>query len=568
MATATSQTGFVSPMSADGMSLLHLDPLTGVGNFAFQALKVSQHPEMPIIHFQEKHSLAKGMKVDHLSLETLTQAAEKWSYWYWSKGVRAYDVVGVYTQNGPHQIVHLCALSLIGAVAAITNPEMPGDTASEYFRKIRAKGIVCSPKQTNSLSVELKESLSFLAEVGRTSLPQKGESFPRFVHGWHDPVMITHSSGTTGAPKPVTLAHGQWFHGIRDNLARQDGRTGDRRLIALPTSHNSAIAFLIHAVLEGGETLVICTQDAVTVGKAIEQFRPQIVAAFSFTHTRLALQLDKFEDLSSVRYWVNSGDAAHEKHIRKLVAVGHSVRNGARRQGSIFVDGLGSSEMGHISFPIQHTLESDHYNRCIGRPHSWVQVKIFDEEGNSIDGVDTVGRLGVKSPSVTPGYWNDSELTARSRRNGFFLTGDLVYRDQQGRYFHVDRVTDVIDGVNGRTFSLLTEEILIARTDAIDDCTVSSLTGPHGERFPVALVWSDSPVRLEARSLLNGFNEALDLRGQPRLSAVFVVRPNEVPLGITGKVLRRELQSKLDRIADDPNKAPWVLDYATLDIED
>lgn len=554
-------TEFAAPISAAELSLLHLDPEVGAGNFAFKALAVSRDPNQRVLRLSQPQALAKGLRLDALSLGDLTGYAEQWAQWYWKKGIRSHDVVGVYAQDGLHQILHFCALTLIGAVPAITNGAMPSAVATAHFRHLRVMGIVCSAEQKAALDADFCAELPFCTEIESTPLPKKSEPFTRFRHSLMDPVMITHSSGTTGRPKPVTLAHGQWFHGIRDNLSRQGGRTGERRLLSLPASHNSSIAFIIHAILDGSQVLIAPDQSGDYAADAIEWFSPQIVAAFPVTYVTLALKHADNRDFSSVKYWVNSGDAAHEKHIRRLVAQGHSIRDGKIVPGSTFVDGLGSSEMGHISFPIQHTLQSQNYGRCIGRPHRWVDARVFDEEGAVLpDG--KVGRLGLKTPSITPGYWNDSELTARSKIDGYFLTGDLAYRDRQGRFFHVDRTSDVIATANGPCHSLLSEEFLMTLDDSVDDCIVSAVPAENGLQTPVAIVWSERDAQITADPLLDNFNEALKDRDMPQMHAVAVVAPETIPRGITGKVLKRELLAALAEVADDPAAADWIIDYS------
>lgn len=558
--TATDDRG--APITAAELSLLHLDPSVGAGNFAFKTLALSRDPDQPILHMSEPQPLAKDLNVRSLSLAELTTYAERWAGWYRAKGVRARDVVGVYARDGLHQIVHFCALTRLGAVAAITNGAMPGSSATEHFRHLRVKGAVCSTEQLASLAADFRAGAGFCADIEKTSLPRRAEPIVAFTHSALDPVMITHSSGTTGRPKPVTLAHGQWFHGIRDNIARQGGRTGERRVLALPASHNSSIAFVIHAVLDGSQVLLVPTQSGDAVADAIEEFRPRSVAAFAVTHVNLALKHAGQRDFSSVSYWINSGDAAHQKHIRRLVAQGHTVRGGEPVEGSVFVDGLGSSELGHISFPVQHTMHSTHYDRCIGRPHRWVEPRIFDEDGQPApDGA--IGRLGVRSPSITIGYWNDSELTARSYIDGYFLTGDLVYRDAAGRYFHVDRTADVIVTADGPCYSLLTEEFLMMLDEIVDDCIVSAVPGRGETQRPVAVVWSERGAQIIAEALIESFNDALAGRGMPLMHAVAVVAPEAVPRGITGKVLKRELLTALAAAGDDPARADWIIDYCT-----
>ena len=73
-----------------------------------------------------------------------------------------------------------------------------------------------------------------------------------------------------------------------------------------------------------------------------------------------------------------------------------------------------------------------------------------------------VGHCGLKSPTLALGYWNDSVNTFRTRLNGYYLTGDLLYRDAEGYYYHVDRASDAIDlGGGDWLYTAMSEERIL-----------------------------------------------------------------------------------------------------------
>ncbi len=81
------------------------------------------------------------------------------------------------------------------------------------------------------------------------------------------------------------------------------------------------------------------------------------------------------------------------------------------------------------------------------------KAAVLDDDGNEVpDG--TVGLLGVKTPSRTPGYWKNPRLTASFELNGYWLTGDVARRDAEGNFYHLDRTVDVIDTAAGPVYSL------------------------------------------------------------------------------------------------------------------
>ena len=157
-----------------------------------------------------------------------------------------------------------------------------------------------------------------------------------------------------------------------------------------------------------------------------------------------------------------------------------------------------------------------------------------------------VGLLGVKGPTVTPGYWNDSEKTYRSLLNGYWLSGDLVFRDAANRFYHVDRAVDAIRTAGGTVYSVLTEEILLACLPEITDCVVVAAERA-GDICAIALVHLRDGH--DTDGMLARANEVLAGLDKPPLAEVRAADVASVPVGVTGKVLKRRI-----RQATDPDK--------------
>ena len=171
---------------------------------------------------------------------------------------------------------------------------------------------------------------------------------------------------------------------------------------------------------------------------------------------------------------------------------------------------------------------------------------MLDERGDEVpDG--TVGLLGVKTPSRTPGYWNDPRLTASFELDGWWLTGDVARRDAEGRFYHLDRTVDVIDTASGPVYSLPIEEVLLADcADLVLDCSVVGVPAEDGAR-PIAVVQLQADAGGHcaggrARPRQQGAGERRPrTAGRRRRSPA---TPEDFPLGPTGKVLKRELRTR------------------------
>lgn len=515
----------------------------GAGNFLEFALRTSPAPDAPILHLEMPYQSFAGDFGRTLSLRDLDRLADRYAAWYRQAGVVAMDPVFVYLDDSVAYLVHYLALTRIGAIGVLTNGNLDGRIAALHAARTGAVGIVTDAAHRDAILPHIAAAeRTYRFIVTDADFSDVGPLPPgaRFRHHPGDPVMIAHSSGTTGVPKAVPLEHDKYFFGVRYRLGLPRIPGGERILSSLPHSHNCAVAYIMLAILSGTPVFIASDHSGSAVLKHIVRFRPTMVVSFPQTFVELTeCPLEDF-DLTSVNLWFNGGDAAHEAHIRRLVAQGSRIVNGERRSGSVFVDGMGSSEMGFSLFRHVHTPESNRYGRCVGKPLEWAEAQILADDG-SILPAGAIGRLGVKAPSVTSGYWNDSILTHKSRLSGYFLTGDLCYRDAEGFFYHVDRTPDPITTKHGIVYSLQTEELLLMSDDRLADCSVAALGAVEdaGACVYARLRGGVGPKPTEVE-LLSAFNATLRGAGLTAVDAVKIV--GAVPLGTTGKVLKRELR--------------------------
>ncbi|MGA5820135.1 AMP-binding protein [Kitasatospora sp. NPDC094028] len=233
-------------------------------------------------------------------------------------------------------------------------------------------------------------------------------------------------------------------------------------------------------------------------------------------------------------------------HIRRLIATGSRetvTRAGRTREpGSLFVDGLGSTEMGHSHFFITHGPGTERYGRCVGRPHAFVDCAVVGPDGEPL-GPGEVGELATSSPTLALGYWNDSAATFRTRLRGSFLTGDLMFRDEDGYYYHVDRAADAVDlGGGRRLFTAMSEERVLAACPDVLDCTV--VTVRDGDRVVTDVLLIPAEGADSAADRTAAVLAALDAAAAATVRRVLVVSGDEIPLGPTGKVRKVLLRQR------------------------
>ncbi|MFF3072479.1 class I adenylate-forming enzyme family protein [Kitasatospora sp. NPDC057936] len=552
----------VAPLAA--RERLMAEPALGAGNFLDHALAANPHRTVPFVFTHRTDHRGEVVLRGH-SLLDLAALRDRYAAWYHANGVRPGEPVAVVVGEGLEPLLHFLALTALGAVPALVNDALRHDVLVRYLDHVGVVGVVAD--DTTRLAAAYREDpqrrprfLALAAEVRAFDADRAGlpSAYPH-RHGPDDVVALIHSSGTTGTPKSTMLSHRGFWDGKQPRMVRFPAEPYDRLMSLMPHTHAGGLSYFLTAVLLGLPTVVMSDWRRAAVEPVMEAFRPTMVASFPRTFVELATGELPVRGAAKVHSWFNTGDSAHHGHIRRLVTLGERPAGLIRPwllpqeraeqpalPGSQFIDGLGSSEMGMALFGQITTPESARDDRCVGKPLEVVEkAAVLGLDGTELpDG--EVGLLGVVSPSLTPGYWNDPRLTASFELNGYWLTGDVARRDADGRFYHLDRTVDVIDTADGPVHSLPVEEVLLADcAGLVRDCSVIGVPAEHGQ-LPVAVVQlqadaeASSPDEVQAAA-----NRALAAAGLAPLAAVRIARtPGDFPLGPTGKVLKRELRTR------------------------
>jgi acyl-coenzyme A synthetase/AMP-(fatty) acid ligase len=523
-------------------AVLAADPELGAGNVLDKLREHGAAVDGPGITFDvavDGHPAWTPLTLGALHERVAARAA-----WLHRSGIKPRDPVAVYATSSADCLLTFLALNWVGAIPALMNGSMPPQTAADYIRRLRGAGVLADAEHRQLLEgLDLGTPILDVASLG-TGDPAAAPGHYRYDAS--DPIAITHSSGTTRTPAAVVHSHSSLFAATRQLRLCGPRAEGDERILsALPAAHTAGILTLHQALVRRSELLFLSAQggpfagSGVAVLDAIERWHPTAVYGFAVTWAELARYDLAERDLDSVSVWFNTGDCAHEAHVRPLVAAGtHPVytREGvARVPGSRFIDGIGSTEMGYSGFRISHHADTTRYGRCVGKPHIFAEVALLDLDTGEEVPAGTVGHLGLKSPTLALGYWNDSVNTYRTRRGGYYLTGDLMYRDADGYYYHVDRAVDAVDLGGGHwLYTAMSEERILLRCPDVRDCTV--VAGCADGTIVTDVLLLLAPGADPDADRTGAVSEALGEPAAATLRRISVVPDDDIVVGPTGKV--------------------------------
>jgi benzoate-CoA ligase family protein len=339
-----------------------------------------------------------------------------------------------------------------------------------------------------------------------------------------------YSSGTTGKPKGVVHTHGSGSQPAQLHGRWVAGVGPDDVVFSVPRLffsfglNNSLLVPLFHgasAVLEPARP------DAQRVLDVIARERPTLFynVPTGYAAVLAAVESGATADLSSIRLCISAGEALPAPIYERW----------RRRFGLEILDGIGSTEIGHICI-------SNFAGRVrpgtSGTVIPGYEAKILREDG-TLAAAGEVGDLLVRGPSVARGYWRKDDATARTFRDGWVFTGDRYARDADGYFTYHGRSDDMLR-VSGLWVSPLEVESALLRHPSVRECAVVSRANGDGLVHACAFVVKDPAadgptLTRELTTLAEG---TLSAYKRPR----WIEYVAELPKTSTGKVQRFKLR--------------------------
>lgn len=346
-----------------------------------------------------------------------------------------------------------------------------------------------------------------------------------------DDVVLLYTSGTTGQPKGAQLTH----HSMGTNAATSaetliEIDETDVVMGCLPLFHVFGLTCGLNAAVLKGACLTLVPR--FDPEKALEVVGRDGVTVFEGVPTMYAAMLHSVSaddaDLSSLRTCISGGSAMPVEVMRQF----------EEKFDCIVLEGYGLSETSPVASFNQPGQERK--PGSIGTPVRGVQMRVVDDEGRDVEGGE-VGEIVIKGENVMKGYWGRDEATAESIKDGWFHSGDLAKVDDDGYFFIVDRLKDLIIRGGYNVYPREVEEALYEH-EAVAEVAVIGIPDDHlGEEVGAAVALkqgaSAGPEELQAFA-----KERLASYKYPR--AVWLVE--ELPKGPTGKILRREVSAPED----------------------
>ncbi|MFW0179340.1 AMP-binding protein [Rothia sp. P7208] len=347
------------------------------------------------------------------------------------------------------------------------------------------------------------------------------------------PAVILYTSGTTGKPKGAILTHHNLLSNATTVAEFFDYTAEDVFFGGLPLFHSFGQTVSMNAVFAAGASVALLPR--FTAESAIElcvQAKVSIIAAVPSMYAAISATLEGQESsalMGNIRYGISGGSP--------LLASTHA--DFYQLVGCHILEGYGLSEASPVvSFnqPSRPPVIGS-----VGTALTGIQVQVRDNSGELLP-VGVPGQLWVSGPNVMLGYWNNVEATSQVLSEGWLATGDVATIDEQGNIFIVDRLKDMILRHGYSVYPREIEDVIATHPRVRMVAVVGRKDVRVGEEIYAFILprqrCSQDEQEVLCKEVERLCSQQLAVYKRPRHYRVV----DSLPLGATGKVLKRELR--------------------------
>ncbi len=344
-----------------------------------------------------------------------------------------------------------------------------------------------------------------------------------------DIAVLQYTGGTTGRSKGAMLTQANLSANISQVLSWFPGlRPGEEKIVGvLPLFHVFAMTAVMNfAVASGAEMILLPRYELEQTLKTLSAKKATLFPAVPTIYTAInqAPDLAKY-DLSSIRYCMSGGAPLPLEVKRQFEQI----------TGCKLVEGYGLSESSPVA--TCNALTGINKENSIGLPVPGTDITIHDLEApHDLMPVGERGEVWIKGPQIMKGYLNQAEETTDTLRDGWLRTGDVGYMDEEGHFFLVDRLKDLILCSGYNVYPRMVEEAIYLHS-AVSEVTVIGIKDEYRGESPKAFVKLKPGGSLTEADLKQFLEDKLSKIEMPS----HIEFRDELPKTIIGKLSKKEL---------------------------
>ena len=447
-------------------------------------------------------------------------------------GVGRGDRVALFLPNIPEFAAAYLGIQKLGAIAVSLNATLRAEETRFILNDSGAVALFTTEALRGHIEHPVKHVI--IAEgnasgddktIEQLTANTSGE-FTAAIMDRDDPSAILYTSGTTGEPKGACLSHGNVISNMYAFNYNCGMRPDDKLLLFLPLFHCFGQNAILNSAFNACATVVMHrTFHPATIVRSLVD--DQVTMFFGVPTTFIPLyNLASTTEMASVRYFFSAAASLPREVARKW----------EEKYGRPINEGYGLTETSPFA-SYNHRLW--YKLGSIGAPIENVEMRIADVETGAEVATGDPGEIVIRGPNVMLGYWNRPEATAKAIRNGWFHTGDIGRVDEDGYFYIVDRLKDMVN-VGGLKIYPVEVENTVYLHPAVEEVAVYGIPDKMmGERVCANIVLKKGHSAAEAEIVTFCRQQLADYKIP---SAILFV--DALPKSPTGKILKRVLRDE------------------------
>ena len=514
-------------------------------NFAFDvvdAIAKKSPDKLAMIH------VSRDKTERRFTFNDMKRASAQCANYFKSLGIKKGDRVMLVLKRHYQFWFSILALHKLGAIVIPATNQLLAHDFEYRFNAADISAVICTADGDVARQIELAEATSptlrtkILVGGEREGWKNFNEEYPLFSTHFYrteetacgrDLMLMFFTSGTTGYPKIAAhtyqypLGHyvtAKYWHGVSpDGLHFTISDTG----------WGKALWGKLYGQWLCEGAVFTYDFDRFDASDILPMFAKYGITTFCAPPTMLRMMvkqdISKY-DFSSVQHMTTAGEALNPEVYRQF----------EKATGLQILEGFGQSESTMI---IGNMTGAPHKIGSMGKPAPIYDVELVDAEGNPV-AVGETGEIVVSLKNGSPcglsvGYYNDPEKTAEAWHDGYYHTGDTAWRDEDGFYWYVGRVDDVIKS-SGYRIGPFEIESVIMELPYVLECGVSAAPDEvRGQivKASIVLTPGTEPTEELKKEIQRYVKEHTAPYKYPRL----VVFRDELPKTTSGKIRRNML---------------------------
>ncbi|WP_415407121.1 long-chain-fatty-acid--CoA ligase [Sulfurovum sp. CS9] len=500
-----------------------------------------------LITFQAKKRRSKvALLVDDekITYGDILEKVDKLAGYLAGKGVKEGDKISLFLRNSPEFIYTIFAASKLGAILVPVNTFLKEEELSYILEDSGSSLLVASAIYDKVVNSSKASSLcQFILWEGEELV--EGEQHLHFeealksdTHAEHrqrtleDTAVIIYTSGTTGKPKGAMLSHKNIFSNAMSGAMTIKVKPKDRGIIFLPMFHSFTFTIGVMLPMYVGMSIVIIKSLKPFSNIFKQTLTKRVTLFFGIPDVYNALAKAKlpwyFMWFNSLRAFISGAAALQPKTLDAMAK---------KFKRATLLEGYGLSEASPAV--CMNTFKKQKAGSVGTALHSY-EMKVVDDDMNELPR-GGIGDIIVKGDNVMQGYLGRPEATDETIVNGWLLTGDMGYMDDEDFLFIVDRKKDLIISKGINIYPREIEEVIDVY-DGVGASAVIGIVDENSGEVPIAYVELDKEAEsVDEHALKKYLREHLANYKVPK--HIYFI--DELPKNATGKVLKRVLKERL-----------------------